>query len=143
MVVYFVLTMLSLVTNALVIASIASTSFLVFTAPHVERSRSRYIVGGYTVSFITGGLCYLLMRQCAESMPLFSLHFDELYGAIAIGLSIFIMVVTDLEHPPASAASLSMVINTWDVWSITVTYIAIFILIISRSLLRKHLINLV
>lgn len=143
LIVYFVLTSLSLISSDLVIASIASTSFLVFSAPHSERSKMRYIIGGYTVGFAIGVICYYLMQISIDLLPMLQLNFDEVWGAIAIGLSIFVMVVIDVEHPPASAACLAMVINHWNIWTILVTMVAVFILILSRYLLRPYLIQLI
>lgn len=142
-VVYLVLTTLSLIISALVIASIASTSFLVFSAPHSERSKARYIIGGYSVGFLIGAGCFYLMDIFIHHWPLLKMHMDEIFGALAVGLSIFLMVILDLEHPPASAAALAFVLNQWNIWTIIVTYLALIIIISSRTMLKRYLIELI
>ena len=140
---YLVLTSISLISSYIVVASIASTSFLIFSAPHAERSKVRYIFGGYCVGFITGLLCYIAMDVFIWMIPALANHFDEIFGGLAIGFSIFAMVVFDVEHPPASAFSLAMVLGDWNIWTIIVTSVALIILTVSRRLLRKHLIDLI
>ncbi len=142
-IVYLVLTSLSIVSSDLVIASVASTAFIIFSAPHGEGARTRYILGGYLIGFLMGGLCYYLMKLCMYLMPSLHVHFDEIFGALAIGLSIFVMVILDLEHPPACSAALALIINDWNQWTIGITFLALFILVISRVVLRKHLIQLI
>lgn len=143
LVVYFVLTTISLISSNIVAASIASTSFLIFSAPHAERSKIRYIYGGYLVGFLIGMACYYCMLFFISHFPALHMHFDEVFGGLAVGLSIFLMVIIDVEHPPASAVSLAMVINNWNVWTIVVTFLALIILTLSRRLFRKYLIELV
>ena len=36
-----------------------------------------------------------------------------LFGGLAVGVSIFVMVITDTEHPPAAAVALGFVISPW------------------------------
>jgi len=140
---YFILTTLSLISSVLVIASIASTAFIVFCAPHAKRAKTRYILGGYAVGLSMGFLCYSMMKFFITHVPFLHIHFDEIFGALAIGLSIFLMVILDVEHAPACSASLALVISDWNYLTIIITFLALFILIGSRFILRKHLIQLI
>ncbi len=142
LIVFFVLMTLSIVSSDLVIASIASTTFIVFAMPHAERAKTRYVIGGYIVGMLMGGMSEALMLLAQDVIPSLQSHFDEIFGALAIGGSIFLMVVLDLEHPPASAVSLALVINTWNIWTLVVTVVSLFILTLSRYLLRHKLIDL-
>jgi CBS domain-containing membrane protein len=133
---------LNLVYSDLVIASIASTTFVVFTMPHKVRSKSRYVIGGYFIGFIVGMLSYLLAHFFMGYFPIIQNYYDELFGAIAVGGSIFFMVIFNLEHPPASAVSLAMVINHWNRWTIFVTVVSLIFVLGLRYILRNKLINL-
>ena len=140
--VFSALMTLNLVSNDLVVASIASTTFVVFTMPHKSRSRVRYVLGGYIIGFLLGMLSYFLSLFFVDTFPIIKNYYDEIFGAIAVGSSIFFMVILNLEHPPASAVSLGMVLNQWNKWTITVTIISITIILLSRHLLRNRLIDL-
>jgi CBS-domain-containing membrane protein len=62
--------------NAVIIASIGATAFIVFAMPKALTANARNVIGGHVV-----------------------------------GLSIFTMVVTDTEHPPASGTALGVAIT--------------------------------
>jgi CBS-domain-containing membrane protein len=62
--------------NAVIIASIGATAFIVFAMPKALTANARNFIGGHVV-----------------------------------GLSIFTMVVTDTEHPPASGTALGVAIT--------------------------------
>ena len=48
---------------------------------------------------------------------------SSLIYAMAVGMSFFIMVVTDTEHPPGSATALGIVIGSFS-WAIAITVVA-------------------
>lgn len=142
MIIFCVLMTLNLVSSDLVIASIASSAFVVFSMPHKVRSRSRYIIGGYCVGLFVGLITYSFSLLFAENYPLLQHFRDEIFGALAVGISIFLMVILDVEHPPAAAVALAMVINQWNKWTIIVTIVAISLLMLARYYFRDKLINL-
>lgn len=143
LVVYFVLTTLSVISNYLVIASIASTSFIIFAGPHSERARARYVFGGYIIGTLSGVLSYYSLLYFSDLLPMFAPHLTEVFAALAVGCSLFFMVIFDLEHPPASSVALALVINYWGVRTLCVTFFALCVLVCSRHLLRKRLIQLI
>ena len=92
MIIFCVLMTLNLVSSDLVIASIASSAFVVFSMPHKVRSQSRYIIGGYCVGLFVGLITYSFSLLFAENYPLLQHFRDEIFGALAVGISIFLMV---------------------------------------------------
>lgn len=140
LVAFFLLMCIKLIANELVIASIASTIFMVFAQPQGGLSKARYILGGYVVGFIIGGLSHYLQVyiKLIQKWPID----DAIFGACAVGLCIFFMVVFDLEHPPAAAVALALVINPWTPWTVIVTLIAISILLLAKHIFKRQLINL-
>lgn len=143
LIIYFALTALSLVSNLIVIASIASTAFTIFASPHHFSAQPRYIFGSYFIGLAVGALCYYLMIFCIQKVAIFPSHYDEIFGALSVGISLFFMVIFDFKHPPASAASLALVLYDWNSWTIVITFLALIILSTSRHLLRRHLIQLI
>ena len=89
--------------QAVIIASIGSTAFIVFAMPNSVAAKPVNIIGGQLVGFACGYLC--------AQIPHESLLAPAIVYSLAVGLSIFIMVVTDTEHPPASGTALGVAIS--------------------------------
>lgn len=111
---FVVLLFLSL-QQAVIIASIGATSFIVFTMPKNISAKPRNVIGGHSVGLISGSLCALIPH------PSF-LHSIIVYS-LAVGLSIFVMVITDTEHPPASGTALGVAIKGFSL-NVTIAVIA-------------------
>lgn len=142
-VVLVLLSTLDLISNNLIISSVASTTFVTFTCPHHKLTKARYVIGGYLVGIVVGLLCYYFMLGATNLFGELSGLADELVGAISVGASIFFMTVLNLEHPPAAAISLAMVVLPWSIASIVMTMAFIICLCSFRKLLENHLIGLI
>ena len=137
------LVILDAFSNTTVIAALGASSFIVFTMPNVKSSNSRFLIGGYLVGAGVGTLCYWLGELVGDvSLAGFELHSQVIFGALAIGLSIFIMVITDTEHPPAAALALGLVLGEWSFKILVVVLGGIVVLCALKRLLRRKLINL-
>ena len=101
-IVFLVLLMLDM-QHAVIIASIGASVFIVFAMPKNITAHPRRIIGGYLCGFITGALFALIPQP-------FELISFIVYSA-AVGVSIFLMVMLDVEHPPASGIALGTVIS--------------------------------
>jgi CBS-domain-containing membrane protein len=99
---FLVLLLLSL-EQAVIIASIGATAFIVFAMPQNITAQPRNVLGGHLVGTLCGCLCALIPHHSFLSC--------NLVYSLAVGLSIFIMVVTDTEHPPASGTALGLAIS--------------------------------
>jgi CBS-domain-containing membrane protein len=85
--------------NAVVVASIGATAFIVFTMPRLPTAQPRRIIGGHIIGLVSGSLAALVPHN-AELTTI-------LIYALAVGVSIFLMVSLDMEHPPAAALNVS------------------------------------
>ena len=65
-----------------------------------------------------------------------------LIGALAVGLSIFIMTVTNTEHPPAAGTALGIVAHGWTNETIIFILVCVVCLAVVRRLLGRHLVDL-
>lgn len=117
------------------LASIGATVFIIFTMPHTKRSRPRYVLGGYTVGMGVGYLCYVVLD------PSF-IFVESMLVALAVGLSIFIMVTTNTEHPPAAAVAMGTVISGIDLYTVVIVYLCLILILVAKQLLSKWLIDL-
>lgn len=100
--VFIVLYLLSL-QHAIIIASIGATAFIVFTMPDNVTAQPFNVIGGHIVGLSCGFLCSLI--------PHSTLTLSLLVYSLAVGASIFTMVVTDTEHPPAAGTALGVAIT--------------------------------
>ncbi len=124
-VIVFIVLLLLEMQHAVIIASIGASVFIVFAMPKNITAHPRRIIGGYLCGFFTGALFALIPQP-------FELISFILYSA-AVGISIFLMVALDVEHPPASGITLGTVISGVS------TQIAIAVIISSSVLsLAQH-----
>jgi CBS-domain-containing membrane protein len=128
--IFIVLLFLSL-QNAVVIASIGATAFIVFAMPKNITAKGRNVIGGNLVGLILGSLCALIPHPTFfRSISIYSL---------AVGLSILIMVITDTEHPPASGVALGVAISGFSFSVATAVITSSVILSLVHHFFKRHL----
>ena len=116
----FIITFI-LYNNPVVIASIGATAFIVFSMPNSITAQSRRIIGGHLVGFFVG--------SCFGVFPFMNvLFFTALWYALSVGITLFIMVVMDFEHPPAAGTALGMTLVGYTSSSAVAIIISIVIL---------------
>ena len=142
-----VLSLMDVVHQTALIAALGASSFVAFTMPEAHVSQPRYLVGGYIVGIAVGGPLGLLHALVLKHYPdyaVFGTHdlSSILLGGMAVGMAIFLMVITDTEHPPAAGVALALVISPWNHWTILVISGAVVSLCVIKWLLRPFLRNL-
>ena len=136
-----VLVFMDVLSHTAIIASLGASFFIVFTMPKSYPSDPRRLIGGYIIGISIGGLCDLLSMWSLMASLVRSSH--VMFGALAVGIAIFLMVITDTEHAPAAGIALGLVINEWDHWTILFILGAVVFLSFVKRLLRSVLINLI
>ena len=114
--------------NVVIVASMGSTAFVVFALPKSISAQPRCVIGGNLVGLLCGAFCSLF----TVSNELISL----ILYAVAVGLSIFIMVIINTEHPPASGLALGVAISGVSL-KIAVTVITFSLLLSAVHILFK------
>jgi len=106
--------------NVVVVASLGSTAFVIFALPKSITAQARNVIGGNMVGLLAGSLCALIPQP----------HYivSLLVYALAVGSSIFIMVVTDTEHPPASGLALGVAVSGFS-WSVSIAVVTAVIVL--------------
>lgn len=117
--------------HAVIIASIGATTFIVFAMPDYITAQSRNVIGGHIVGLFCGFVFSLI--------PHSALWLSALVYSLAVGTSIFIMVVTDTEHPPASGTALGVVMTGISLQVLIVVVMSIIILSVIHRLLKPYL----
>jgi len=107
-VIYSVLLFLSL-QNAVVVASLGASTFVVFAMPKQITAEPRHLIGGHLIGLTCGSIFYLV--------PTPEFITPVMIYALAVGLSIFLMVISNTEQPAASGTALGVAITgfSWDV----------------------------
>ncbi|MBU0574002.1 MAG: HPP family protein [Candidatus Margulisbacteria bacterium] len=95
--------------DAVIIASLGATAFVVFAMPNNVSARTRNVIGGHLVGLTCGSLAALIPHATDLGA--------SLVYSLAVGSSIFIMVVTDTEHPPASGTALGFAMMGFNLYA--------------------------
>ena len=82
-----------------VISAMGATAFVVFAMPTAASAQTRNVIGGHLVGLASGTIFYFAPLPYFFEYPL------------AVGIAIFVMVILDVEHPPAAGTALAVVIN--------------------------------
>lgn len=120
-----------------------ASAFIVFTMPYSQVSRARLLISSYIIGIITAGICtYISHRGFLVHIAVMEKFSYSIFGALAVGLAIFIMVITNSEHPPAAGLALGLVLNEWDIRAIAVALIGIISLSLIKTVLKPYMQNL-
>ncbi|MFC2044811.1 HPP family protein [Chloroflexota bacterium] len=117
--------------HAVVISSIGATAFIVFLMPRNVTATSRRVIGGHIIGLVSGSLAAFIPHHVTFSYVI--------VYAIAVGVSAFLMVALDFEHPPASGTALGIAItgSSLAVWVAVLT--SSIILSLTHRFFKKHL----
>ena len=121
--------------HAVIVSSIASTAFIVFTMPKSITATARRVIGGHAVGLLCGGTMGILS---------WFFHFSPLLTySLSVGLAIFIMVVTDTEHPPAAGTALGVALSGLSIKIFVAVLSSTIILAAMHKILRPILKDLI
>ena len=74
--------------------------------------------------------------------PFLSERGDVVFGALAIGCTIFLMVLLNFEHPPACGMALGVVLNEFNLRVLFIVILGVAVLTALKTLLKPMLRNL-
>ena len=119
----------------MLVAAIGSTAFILFITPHNDSARPRHAVGGHLIALGVGATFGLGMSSQTE------LH-HGVTAALAVGITMFLMAVTDTEHAPAAGTAMAVSIQgfTWELAVLLI--VSVLFLVILHQILRGRLRNL-
>jgi CBS-domain-containing membrane protein len=142
--VFIILLILDAIQNTAIIAALGASSFIAFAMPNAKVSKTRYLLGGYAVGTSVGVLCQLLMNvSFVQKLPLIEHYPTIFFGALAVGIAILIMAITNTEHPPAAGLALGIVLNEITLKIILVIVIGISGIVILKKILKPLLRDLI
>ncbi len=127
-------------------SSLSSSALIVCSHPSSKTSRAVNIIGGYIIGIFVGELLRTIVVQFEPIVKGFLM--DPSYqmlvfaAAIAVGISILLMSLLKVRHPPAAGIALVLVIDIRDYSVLIIIFIAAVVLALLRLLLRKELCDL-
>jgi len=124
------------ITHGAVVAALGASAFIVFAMPHHATATPRRLLGGHALSMAIGLLCSVPLRL--GLVPDSALGVG-LLAAAAVALSMFAMVITNTEHPPAAGNALAFAMGSVGLQHGLFTVGAVLLLALARRLLRGWL----
>ena len=136
-----ILFFIEVLTHAVIVAALGASTFIVFAMPHTIAAQARRLVGGHVVVVVCGCIFYyaLVLIGYPEGLQLSQELVISIAGALSVGLAIFLMAITNTEHPPAAATALGIVIGGWSSGVIVFIFLGAVSLALTRRLLRGYL----
>ena len=127
----------------------ASSAFTIFVVPNSVAATPRKVIGGHLLAALIGTIIALLLQSpFLIEIVLEKRYILDIAAALSVGVGIFVMVVTNTEHPPAAGTSLGLVIQCCqpsvgvDWSSISFILVSALLLSIVRIALRDRMVNL-
>lgn len=129
--------------TAVGLTSLSATAFIMFSSPSVATAEIKKVIFAYFIAIVIGIACHHLLEHIN-----FNAQYSEWvsYAAIvcvSIAISIFLMGLFDMAHPPAVAFSVALVMQTWNDKVLIITVIVLLLMVLVKYLLRNWLITIV
>lgn len=137
---FLLLIVLHQLRQLVIVAALGSSAFVVFAMPHKKNSHPRFVVGGHLVCFLTGTCLRLLTHNWLfHYWKLSASGQDIIACSLAVGASLFTMVITDTEHPPAAGVAVQTAISDFSVATAVTVVFGAASLSLGKFLLRRWL----
>ena len=119
---------------------LAASVVTLFLHPASRVASTRALCGGHILAlFIGSGFALLSVVGPVEGLMLAAPLPSDLGLALVVAMSIFVMAVTDTEHPPAAGTVLAMAPRPWDIKIVAVIIAEILPLAVVRRLIGHRL----
>lgn len=125
--------------SELVIASLGASAFIAFSFPHAKSSRPKILLGGYAAGALCGNIFAALLALVPAAFPLPG-YIPAC--ALAVFLSMLIMSVLNIEHPPAAALAVAVTIAPNPLAMGLAALGCVAVLVIIKEILKQRLRNL-
>ncbi len=142
MLLWVILLAQDVISNGAIVAAIASSVAIVFFVPHSVASSPVRIVGGHiaavVAAYIVIGLALFFPDSVADAI-----WFNDLLGAVSLGLVVLLMSITNTEHAPAAGTALGLAVDGVPAQAVLFIVSAAVFVAVARVLLGSRLHNLI
>lgn len=122
----------------LAMASLAASAFIVFSFAASESAQPRHLLGSYACGLVLGGAACLL-RHALHPALCEDRTIIILFCAAAVALCSLCMNLLDVQHPPAAALALAMVLEARPIPIGLATMACVLVLALLRRLALRFL----
>ena len=129
--------------GGIIVASLGASGFIIFITPHTNGSRDQNILGGYVCGAVSGVLFGLLHSRINGLGFAGAEYVLIAVCAAAAAMTTFLMITTNLVHPPAAALALGLSADPDCVKTAAAALIGVTLLCAARRLLKKYLKDLI
>ncbi len=141
--IFAMLFLIDSISSMTIVASLGASAFIAFTMPHANVSRPRYLIGGYVIGAFSGIAMHFFYHMLLEMDIQILGHSPHILAcALAVGFAIFLMTITNFEHPPAAALAMGLVIEKKLFITAGVAIFTIILVAFIKTLIKKWLHNL-
>lgn len=127
------------------ISTIVSSVFIVLTRPKDLNSFHFRIFGAYALNIIVGLVMHYVLHYILGVHHIYFSEYFEYFAllvAVAMGVSIALMLCFKLYHPPAVGISLILMVDIRQYYIVLIIAAAVMALVILHALLQKWMRNL-
>lgn len=119
-------------------ASLGASSFIVFVMPKRRLARHINLVCGHLLGVGCATLMWLILYLSLGDYTVVGYpHYFA--AAAAVALSTFLMIVTDLEHPPAAGTALGVTLEVLNYKVVLIILIGVCSLSLIHHILKERL----
>jgi len=139
---FIVLLFVERVTQVVIVAALGASTFIIFSMPHSITAQPRRLIGGHIVGLLAGTAGHFFLTGSFTGVINDPVLLSAMTFALAIALAMFLMSITNTEHPPAAATSLGLLTAGWS-WA-TILFVVLFAVLLSviHRGLRRWLVDL-
>ena len=116
--------------NALIVASLGSTVFVVLATPLSKSARAKNVLSGHSIGLIIGSTATLI-------------PFSIISALIAVSVTMLLMVLTKTAHAPATGTALGLSVTTPSIDLVLAFLIVLLIIVTIHYLGKPYLRDLV
>ncbi len=131
---------------ALGAGSLASSIFIVFTLPQSLAAEPRRLIGAYCLAIVIGVLTHVFLMHLFHAVTahfiLQNLRVFWISSALAMGITMVLMIIFNCQHPPAAGVSIVLVLNIQEYTTVAVILFTAILLALINYFLKDYLINL-
>lgn len=131
-----VLSTMNFMAEGAIVSSFGATAFIVFSLPKSPASSVKKVLGGYITGVVSGYLFHKMALVFTESNLI-------IFIGLAVGFSFFVMVILDMEHPPAAGMALGLVMDGFNLKVVFTVISGVIMLLLLKAMLKKFMINLI
>lgn len=126
--------------SAAIAAGLASSVVGMFISPSNRTARIRSIMGGHGLSLALGSIISvgLFVGPIHDALNDSQLLYD-MSLAVAVGLSMLLMAITNTEHPPAAGTAMGMASREFDILVFLSIIGAVALLVVMKLAIRPYL----